>query len=129
MFETTIRVIGGLLSAYHLKGENVFLEKAKLVADKLMVAFDQSPTDIPLCSVDMTQNRAFGPSWNGAMSSVSEVGSIQLEWQDLSRATGDPIYRQVVDNAMSKISLFDVILTSRCTVIVAIIGPLVHQVH
>lgn len=28
LFETTIRVLGGLLSAYHLSGERIFLEKA-----------------------------------------------------------------------------------------------------
>lgn len=28
LFEVTIRVLGGLLSAYHLSGEAVFLERA-----------------------------------------------------------------------------------------------------
>ena len=28
VFETTIRVMGGLLSAYHLSGDEFFLEKA-----------------------------------------------------------------------------------------------------
>ena len=28
LFETTIRILGGLLSAYHLTGENVFKERA-----------------------------------------------------------------------------------------------------
>ncbi len=36
VFETTIRVLGGLLSAYHLSGERVFLEKA---VRKIMLTF------------------------------------------------------------------------------------------
>lgn len=28
LFEVTIRVLGGLLSAYHLSGDKIFLEKA-----------------------------------------------------------------------------------------------------
>ena len=32
LFETTIRVLGGLLSAYHLSGDRVFLDKAVSVS-------------------------------------------------------------------------------------------------
>ena len=32
LFETTIRVLGGLLSTYHLSGEKVFLDKARDLA-------------------------------------------------------------------------------------------------
>ena len=39
LFETTIRVLGGLLSAYHLSKDNVFLEKATDVGKRLMGSF------------------------------------------------------------------------------------------
>lgn len=39
VFETTIRELGGLLSAYDLSGDKVFLDKAKLLGDRLMPAF------------------------------------------------------------------------------------------
>lgn len=41
MFETTIRYLGGLLSAFELSGEQfpVLLEKAKEVADKMAFAW------------------------------------------------------------------------------------------
>ena len=32
LFETTIRVLGGLLSTFHLSGEKVFLDKARDLA-------------------------------------------------------------------------------------------------
>ena len=40
MFETTIRELGGLISAYDLSGDQVFLDKAKELGDLLMPAFD-----------------------------------------------------------------------------------------
>jgi hypothetical protein len=39
LFETTIRVLGGLLSAYHLSGEQVFLNKAEELGNILLVGF------------------------------------------------------------------------------------------
>ena len=34
LFETTIRVLGGLLSAYHLSGDKLFLDKATELGDR-----------------------------------------------------------------------------------------------
>lgn len=34
LFETTIRVLGGLLSTYHLSKDKVFLNKAEDLADR-----------------------------------------------------------------------------------------------
>jgi hypothetical protein len=39
-FETTIRHVGGLLSAYALSGRQVLLDKADLLARKLSPVFD-----------------------------------------------------------------------------------------
>ena len=39
LFETTIRVLGGLLSAYHLSKEEVFLHKAVSVGDSVAFSF------------------------------------------------------------------------------------------
>ena len=39
LFETTIRVLGGLLSAYHLSKDTVFLDKATDVGTRLMGSF------------------------------------------------------------------------------------------
>jgi mannosyl-oligosaccharide alpha-1,2-mannosidase len=47
LFEATIRVLGGLLSAYHLSKDNVFLEKATDVGTRLMGSFT-SPSGIPI---------------------------------------------------------------------------------
>lgn len=40
MFETTIRVLGGLLAAYHLSAEEALLAKATDLGLRLAKAFD-----------------------------------------------------------------------------------------
>lgn len=40
VFETTIRVLGGLLAAFHLSGEEVLLEKADNLGRRLAKAFE-----------------------------------------------------------------------------------------
>lgn len=51
-FETTIRYLGGFLSAYTLSQEKVFLDKAVELADALLPAFD-TPTGIPMHGVNV----------------------------------------------------------------------------
>jgi hypothetical protein len=41
LFETTIRVVGGLLSTHELTGEAVFLRKALDLADRMLIAFNR----------------------------------------------------------------------------------------
>ncbi|KAM1107989.1 hypothetical protein EV1_004651 [Malus domestica] len=103
LFETTIRVLGGLLSAYHLSSvENgmglthkgpkpvVYLETAKNLADRLLVGFTSSPTAIPFGDVVLRDPSAH-PAPDGR-SSTSEVSSLQLEFNYLSSVSGDPKY-------------------------------------
>lgn len=52
LFETTIRVLGGLLSAFHLSGEQIFLQKAEDIGMRLAGAFE-SPSPIPFSDVNL----------------------------------------------------------------------------
>ncbi|RVW16653.1 Mannosyl-oligosaccharide 1,2-alpha-mannosidase MNS3 [Vitis vinifera] len=103
LFETTIRVLGGLLSAYHLSGGEqgmnsthmgpksiVYLETAKQLADLLLSAFTSSPTPIPFSDVVLRDHSAH-PAPDG-QSSTSEVSTLQLEFNYLSTVSGDPKY-------------------------------------
>ncbi|KAG6405028.1 hypothetical protein SASPL_132608 [Salvia splendens] len=103
LFETTIRVLGGLLSAYHLSGGEhggntsakgpkpaVYLDTAKDLADRLLIAFTSSPTAIPYSDV-ILHDRSAHPAPDG-LSSTAEVSSVQLEFNYLSFLTGDPKY-------------------------------------
>ncbi|GAV66442.1 Glyco_hydro_47 domain-containing protein [Cephalotus follicularis] len=103
LFETTIRVLGGLLSAYHLSGGEqgtnltqkgpkpvVYLETAKDLADRLLSAFTSSPTSIPFSDVILHDSSAhLAPD---GQSSTSEVSTLQLEFNYLSIVSGDPKY-------------------------------------
>nr|KAJ0198504.1 hypothetical protein LSAT_V11C700387060 [Lactuca sativa] len=97
VFETTIRVVGGLLSAYDLSGDNVFLEKAKDIADRLLPAWN-TPFGIPNNIINLAHGNAHNPGWTGGDSILADSGTEQLEFIALSQRTGDPKYQQKVEN-------------------------------
>ncbi|GAB1607422.1 endoplasmic reticulum mannosyl-oligosaccharide 1,2-alpha-mannosidase-like isoform X1 [Argonauta hians] len=101
LFEVTIRVLGGLLSAYHLSGDEVFKRKAKELGDRLMPCFD-SPSKIPYSDVNLRTKKAHPPSWSPD-STTSEVTTIQLEFRDLSRVLKDPKYELAVSEVSSHV--------------------------
>ncbi|CAM9245529.1 unnamed protein product, partial [Hapterophycus canaliculatus] len=87
VFETTIRVLGGLLSAFELSRDKAFLERAKELAERMMPAFATS-TGIPFKMVDLSTGQTGG----GSTSVLSELGTLQLEFRYLSRELGDDRY-------------------------------------
>lgn len=95
LFETTIRVLGGLLSAYHLTKDWLFIDKAVDLGDRLLPCFN-TRSGIPYSDVNLQSHRSHPPRW-GPDSSVSEVSTIQLEFKDLSRITGNSKYEKAVD--------------------------------
>ncbi|KAF9419840.1 mannosyl-oligosaccharide alpha-1,2-mannosidase [Podila epigama] len=100
LFETTIRVLGGLLAAYDQSGakEKVFLDKAVDLADRLLGAFN-TPTGIPYASVHLSMSRGV-PGHEGGRSSTSEVSTLQLEFKYLSYLTGDDKYWKAAEKVM-----------------------------
>merc|ERR550539_1658207 len=97
VFETNIRYVGGLLSAYALTGDDLFREKALHVAEKLTPAF-KSPTGIPFALINMRTGSAKNYGWaSGGSSILSEFGTLHMEFAYLSDITGDPIYRKKVE--------------------------------
>ncbi|XP_014241958.1 endoplasmic reticulum mannosyl-oligosaccharide 1,2-alpha-mannosidase isoform X2 [Cimex lectularius] len=100
LFEVTIRVLGGLLSAYHLTGDNLYLIKAKDLGERLLPCFTKSPSPIPFSDVNLASHNAHSPRW-GPDSSTSEVTTLQLEFRDLSRATNDDKF----EKAASRVSM------------------------
>lgn len=57
-FETTIRVLGGLLSAYHLSGDRMFMERAQDLGNRLAAAYESS-SPIPYSDVNLLNRFAF----------------------------------------------------------------------
>ncbi|KAF9157035.1 mannosyl-oligosaccharide alpha-1,2-mannosidase [Linnemannia schmuckeri] len=106
LFETTIRVLGGLLSAYDQSGKDpIFLRKAVDLADRLMGAFE-TPTGIPYASVHLRDRRGV-PGHDRGISSTAEVASLQLEFKYLSYLTGDERYWKAAENVVLKIKEMD----------------------
>ncbi|KAM6048206.1 endoplasmic reticulum mannosyl-oligosaccharide 1,2-alpha-mannosidase [Chlamydotis macqueenii] len=101
LFESTIRILGGLLSTYHLSGDSLFLEKAKDIGNRLMPAF-KTPSKIPYSDVNIGRGTAHPPRWTSD-STVAEVTSIQLEFRELSRLTGDEKFQKAVDDVMKHV--------------------------
>ncbi|PSN41913.1 Endoplasmic reticulum mannosyl-oligosaccharide 1 [Blattella germanica] len=99
LFEVTIRVLGSLLSTYHLSGDKMFLDKAIDLGNRLLPCFN-SDSGVPFSDVNLATRKAHSPKWSPD-SSTSEVTTIQLEFRDLSRCTGDPKF----EDAASKVSL------------------------
>ncbi|KAH8957889.1 hypothetical protein BDL97_07G115200 [Sphagnum fallax] len=102
VFETTIRVLGGLLSAYDLTAEKMFLTKAKEIADRLLPAWD-TRTGIPYTTINLDSGRAHNPGWTGGSSVLADLGTEQVEFIGLSQRTGDPKYKQKVENVIKQL--------------------------
>ena len=65
----------------------MYLEKAKDLGGRLLGAFS-SRSPVPYSDVNLVTRHGHPPSW-GHDSSLSEVTTIQLEFKELSRSTGD----------------------------------------
>ena len=136
LFETTIRVMGGLLAAYGLTNDTLFLHKAQDVADGMIIAFD-SPTGLPYGTVSLRSRVASNPDWSSGASTMAEVGSIQLEWSYLSEATGEPLYEEKVDTITARIAglnkalypQFINVATGACTSSVITLGARVDSIY
>jgi mannosyl-oligosaccharide alpha-1,2-mannosidase len=94
-FETSIRFLGGLLSAYDLSGDRRLLSKARDVGDMLYKAFD-TPERMPIPKWD------FHAAAEGAVQSspgsllLAELGSYSLDFTRLSLLTKDPKYYEII---------------------------------
>jgi mannosidase alpha-like ER degradation enhancer 2 len=85
-FEITIRLLGGLLSAYQMTGEPRFLGLADDLGTRLLPAFG-SPTGMPYMFVNLATGATSGAETNPA-----EIGTLLLEFGTLARLTGKPAY-------------------------------------
>ncbi|HEY4070937.1 MAG TPA: glycoside hydrolase family 47 protein [Sphingomicrobium sp.] len=96
VFETSIRLVGGLLSAWHACGDPVLLAKARDLADRLLPSFNASPLGIPHRFVNLRTGTISGQETNPA-----ETGTFIPEFGFLSRATGDDRYRAAAKRALA----------------------------
>ncbi|EME27222.1 mannosyl-oligosaccharide alpha-1,2-mannosidase [Galdieria sulphuraria] len=115
IFETTIRVIGGLLSSHVLLTEasdvvglaqdffpeysGSLLKIARKLADRFLPAFE-TPTGIPFGSIHLINGVSTSES---LIACTAGAGTLLLEFGTLSRLTGDPKYYHVAYRAMKSL--------------------------
>ncbi len=85
-FEVTIRLLGGLLSAYQMTGEAGLLRLAEDLGTRLLPAFD-SPTGMPYMYVNLKTGKT-----SGARTNPAEIGTLLLEFGTLSKLTGKAVF-------------------------------------
>lgn len=96
-FEITIRMLGGLISAYQLDGDTAFLNLAVDLADRLLPVFD-SPTGMPYWGVNLKTGET-----SGNISNPAETGTLMLEFGSLSKLTGNPVYYDKAKRAVMEL--------------------------
>jgi endoplasmic reticulum Man9GlcNAc2 1,2-alpha-mannosidase len=95
--QVTIRVLGGLLSAYHLSGQDpIFLQRAVELADRILPAFD-TPSGFPLTNIDLGDRQGVPDSEFPKAVSTAEISTLQLEFRYLSFLTNDDTYWHKVE--------------------------------
>ncbi|KAJ2875612.1 mannosyl-oligosaccharide alpha-1,2-mannosidase [Coemansia asiatica] len=106
LFETTIRVLGGLLSAFYWSGQSdqQLLDLANQLGLHLVRSFNYD-SGIPLRYAELAQGSMVNRTANLQRSiSVAEAGTLQLEFRYLSKLTGNPEYRRQVDRVAQFLS-------------------------
>ena len=91
VFETTIRSLGGLLSAYDLSGDHAFLEKAHDLGKRLFKSFETS-TGIPYGEVNLYNLKGRNEGWLGNEVGLSAATTLQVEFRYLAKVTGNEEY-------------------------------------
>lgn len=118
-FETTIRMLGGLLSAHYLSttfpdlaplrdddfkqpGEDLYIEKAAGLAERILGAF-VSNSGVPYASFNLNTSTGVPSHADGGASSTAEAATLQLEFKYLAYLTGETDYWEKVEKVVQVI--------------------------
>jgi mannosidase alpha-like ER degradation enhancer 2 len=93
-FEITIRLLGGLLSAYQLTGDERLLSLADDLGTRLLPVFN-SPTGLPYRYVNLRTGKIRGEVTNPA-----ETGTLLIEFGTLSKLTNKPVFYEKAKRAL-----------------------------
>lgn len=115
-FETTIRMLGGLLSAHYLSsafpgvyapvdddlGDDMYVEKATDLADRLLGAYE-TQSGVPYASVNLHTMQGIPSHADNGASSTAEATSLQLEMKYLAKLTGETHYWDKTEHIMKTV--------------------------
>jgi len=106
LFETTIRSLGGLLSAFDWSGDRVFLEKAWDLGDRLAKAFDEDAGGrggIPIGNINLSTGKSSSPMWLHKQLILADVATLPVEFRQLSKHTGKDVYATKAERVFQKL--------------------------
>jgi len=93
-FEITIRLLGGLLSAYGIDRDKRLLALAQDLGDRLLPVFN-TPTGMPYRYVNLQTGKI-----RDSINNPAEIGTSLLEFGTLSKLTGNPAYYEKSKKAL-----------------------------
>jgi len=97
VFETIIRVLGGLLSAHGLSKDPVFLDKSLALAKQLSPALTGN---IPKSRVNLRTGQTGSHGWAPNTAVIAEVGSLQIEMWYLTKASKEQRWNNYGDQVI-----------------------------
>lgn len=93
-FEITIRLLGGLLTAYQMDGDKRFITLAEDLGKRLLPVFN-TPTGMPYRFVNLQSGKI-----RDSLNNPAEIGTALIEFGTLSKLTGNPIYYNKAKSAL-----------------------------
>jgi mannosyl-oligosaccharide alpha-1,2-mannosidase len=97
LFETNIRIVGGLLSAGALSGRSAFYDQAARIA-RLMLPSFATASGVPCNSFPVAS-----PGCGSA--NLAEIGTLQMEFVYLTHVTGDAVFATAAERVIKALAL------------------------
>lgn len=111
-FEVSIRILGGLLSAYELSKDEIFLQKAEKLGQILIQNINSEGFPYPFYNFQTQQGKprkklkyltSYGPIYSKNYYLLSEIGTLSIEFSALSHWTGNSSYSEIHEKLLKKI--------------------------
>ena len=97
VFEITIRLLAGLITAYEMDGDKKFLSLATDLANRMMPAFN-TPTGMPYRYVHLQTGKI-----RDSINNPAEIGTLMMEFGKLSKITHNKAYYDVAKKAIMNV--------------------------
>eukprot|EP00126_Sphaerothecum_destruens_P015256 Sdes_comp9194_c0_seq1m667 len=99
-FETNIRILGALLSSYHLTNDEAFRQKSLELGNLLIKAFGQNG----FIYGSLRKETGFEPHLGQIDSNLGQLGTCYLEFAILSDISDDPQYLEACSKSMKSLA-------------------------
>ncbi|KAJ3988366.1 glycoside hydrolase family 47 protein [Lentinula detonsa] len=101
LFETTIRYVGGMISAYELSGKQhqILVQQAQQLVDKMVFSWVEPNQTIPFGEIFFSNNTPIV-----AVNNVAEAGTLDVEWSRVTLYTGNQTYTKLSEGSVRTIA-------------------------